>query len=272
MKMLPALMIAAMLLAASLPSDAQARAEKRAKLADTPVTVSPITKEALGNTGLKFEFNLGTTFKGAEGHSTYTGTTTRGGLDSNSFDIGAGLRYDGITARQLESIPYFVNLNLQGNFADSTRNLWVRNHFGAGNDTGMRHGTQWTMRLGAGVEVAKMQEMSFYGVGGLQLSDECIQGYTDETSGGGVINRFREGGITAAPYFGFEARTPLYLGNILPRGSQLYGSATAAYVTGADFTRMSTLGNTYNFRLDNEFRPDLRVGVILPLNDIHTPF
>ncbi|MEJ0063720.1 MAG: hypothetical protein WDO70_11145 [Alphaproteobacteria bacterium] len=245
-------------------------AEPAPAVAPTPVETPPAVEKDLWS-HLNLTFHVGTALKRLDGEVTYAGNKTSGDLNSESFNYGGGVRYygefSGLPWGGERRVPYFFNAEFQGHAFDSSRNAFAHYHFGMSNDTGIRTGTSWSGRFGGGLQVANLQEVEFYGVGGLELDDECYSGFTDETSGSGIVNRFRESELKVGGYIGVEARAPLRF-RYLPVGTQIYGNATATYLPGTSFSGQSTLGNSYEFNVDGGFRPDIRVGVTIPLDAV----
>ncbi len=187
-------------------------------------------------------------------------SSASGSLDQTLPEIGVELRR---TLEANKRIFVFAML-LAG--LDSKTNNFGDFHPTPGRDTGIKIKEEAKVRLGVGTGMEVAPGVNVNVLAGVQGTLVNAWGFSDESGGGGLNERFGERRLLVAPYFALEGATsvgapPLDLGNT---AVELFIRGSAAYQPDFNFSGRSSLGFDYNFRvgggLETGVEAGLRVG------------
>lgn len=180
-------------------------------------------------------------------------------VDMDFFSVGVDFRY------MFGRIPFFSN-NVRPN---AFCGAWARHSVGdthdeglslnlhptVGNDTFLRVDREGFIMPYCGLgfmSIQQMVELSLFV--GARFEFIHLEGITDETGGGGILNNFRDHDTVIAPTVGLEAEMPITIGNNVGVTSMLYFLAAMDYLPSVSVAGTSQTNNfTYNFETDSEW-------------------
>lgn len=184
----------------------------------------------------------------------YVGTsTTRGDTDIRDLGFGVDLVYRPPNMADFFLMPGFAwmpSAEERGSIADL--------HPTAGDDSFLNFAEEYYFRLLFGYTFYRAQQVEFDLLGGVQLTQTELDLVTDESGGGGNLERFSKDDLQISPVIGVQGR------HLFNNGISLYGGVTATRMQDVTVRGTSSLSNNYVGRVDGGWQTEASLGLLFP--------
>lgn len=187
------------------------------------------------------------------------GETGRGDLDDSGGGFGADLEIRPARAA-FRGRPLFVVVGFGLPLDVDQVDVYADVHPTPGNDLWQEVVEKWILRSLLGCEVFSGPRGRVAVLGGVQLTGVEARLITDETGGGGVLNRFVSSEALVSPVLGVGFTRPL--GH---RRAELVANVYVTWLGDVDGSGQSTLGLNYNYRAEGGVQTEFQIGVRIPL-------
>jgi len=187
--------------------------------------------------------------------------SSKGDFNDNTFGLGLeGLLY---FPRPTRFLPSF--LSLSGTWHTSSNK--ERAAFGDfhplfGAESYLALSVQSYYKIMLGFELIKLQQMTMYLMGGMQYTNYHFNAITNESGGGGNLNKITKEKGMFSPVLGARFKYPLW--NTVR--AYMYGDLLLNFRRSMS-QRFTTqpFGLDYKYKLDSGIEPEVRFGIIFPI-------
>jgi hypothetical protein len=188
------------------------------------------------------------------------GLSARGNLDDGGAGIGLDLQVRP-PSLSVGGRPVFFVVGTGWPCGISATDVWADYHPPGGSaESRMKYWERWFARPMVACDVLDVGRGRVTVMGGVQITGVEVRFLTDESGGGGVLNRFQTSDTVIGPVLGVGFTHPL-----ANTAMELVGNWYLSWLGDVHGSGRSTLGFDYNYRLNGGIQTEFQIGLRIPL-------